>query len=218
MGTDEPANLDGEQPIAAGLGLSALDVDMDPEMTRIMSETQEAAEAIRQSFVSASRARDETITQARSEADRMRAEAGMALADARAEADKLTAESNDEIEARLKEAEEESARRLAQAADQADELLRDARAEHAALSETIPRLRAAVAEMETFIEAFRHATRRFEDATGEMPIADETDGYQPSSAEIGNGTTSRERPTDHPPDQARDSKQAAFETLRSLSI
>jgi hypothetical protein len=129
MGTDEPANLDGEQPIAAGLGLSALDVDMDPEMTRIMSETQEAAEAIRQSFVSASRARDETITQARSEADRMRAEAGMALADARAEADKLTAESNDEIEARLKEAEEESARRLAQAADQADELLRDARAD-----------------------------------------------------------------------------------------
>ena len=218
MGTEDQNNLNGEQPRITALGSPAFDVDMDSEMTRIMSETQEAAETIRQSFVSASRARDETITQAQSEADRIRAEAGMTLADARAEADRLTADSKDETEARLKEAEEQAVRRLAQAADQAEELLRDARAEHATLSETVPRLQAAIAEMETFIEAFRHATRRFEDTTGEMLITDETDKFQPPNPENGNGTTTREHPTDHPPNQAGQSKQAAIETLRSLSI
>ena len=218
MGTNDRNNLNGEQPSVTALGSLTLEVDMDPEMTRIMSETQEAAEVIRQSFVSASHAREETITRGQTEADRMRAEAEVILADARTKADRLTADSKDETEARLKEAEEQAVRRLAQAADQAEELLRDARAEHATLSETVPRLQAAIAEMETFIEAFRHATRRFEDATGEMLITDETDKFQPTNPENGNGTTTREHPTDHPPNQAGQSKQAAIETLRSLSI
>lgn len=217
MGTDDRNDLNGEQPRVA-LGSLSVDVDMDSEMTRIMSETREAAEAIRQSFVTASRVREETITKAQTEADRMRAEAEVVLADARTEADRLISDSKDETEARLKEAEERAALQLAQAADQAEELLRDARAEHATLSETVPRLRDAVAEIETFIEAFRHATRRFKEATGDMMVSGETDTFQPASPENGNGTVARQRLTDPRPEQAEEGKQAAIKALSSLSI
>ena len=127
MGSDDRDDSNGEQPSVNALDSLSVGVDMDLEMTRIMSETQEAVEAIRQSFVSASHAREETIAQAqaeadtiRAEADRMRAEAEVVLADARTEADRLIADSKNEAEARLKEAEKQAAHQLVQAADQAE--------------------------------------------------------------------------------------------------
>ncbi len=149
MGSDDRNDFDGEQPSVNALDSLSVGVDLDLEMTRIMSETQEAIEAIRQSFVSASHAREETIAQAqaetdrmRAEADRMRAEAEVVLADARTEAeklivdskneaetrladagteaDRLIADSKNEAEARLKEAEKQAAHQLVQAADQAE--------------------------------------------------------------------------------------------------
>ncbi len=71
VGSDAPDDSKGEQPSVDALGDGA---DMDLEMTRITSELQEAVEAVRQSFVSASHAKEETITQAQAEADTVRAE------------------------------------------------------------------------------------------------------------------------------------------------
>ena len=215
MGTKERKHSNGEGP-KTGLGSLRVDVDMDPEMTRIMSETQEAAETIRQSFVSASRAREETIAQAQTEADRMRAEAEEILADARTEADKLIADSKAETEARQKEAEKRTAHQLAQAADQAEDLLRDARAEHATLTEAVPRLRAVVAEKDTFMEGFRDAMRRFEEATGDMMVSDETDTSPPATPEDDDGTGANDPSTDSPPDDAGELKMAV-NALKSLS-
>ena len=215
MGTKDRKHSNGEEP-NTGPGSLRVDVDMDPEMTRIMSETQEAAETIRQSFVSASRAREETIAQAQTEADRMRAEAEEILADARTEADKLIADSKAETEARQKEAEKRTAHQLAQAADQAEDLLRDARAEHATLTEAVPRLRAVVAESDNFMDAFRDAMRRFEEATGDMVVLGETDTSPSASPEDDDGTVTREPTTDSPPDDDEDRIMAA-NALKSLS-
>ncbi len=113
MGTDNGNDLNGEQPRVTAPGSLSVDVDMDPELTRIMSATQEATEAVRQSFEAASRAREETIAQGQAEAE-------VVLADARIEADRLVAEGKDETEARLKEAEKQAAHQLVQAADQAE--------------------------------------------------------------------------------------------------
>jgi F0F1-type ATP synthase membrane subunit b/b' len=212
MGTKDRKHSNGEGP-NTGLGSLRVDVDMDPEMRRIMSETQET---IRQSFVSASRAREETIAQAQTEADRMRADAENVLADARTEADKLIADSKAETEARQKEAEKRAAHQLAQAANQAEELLRDARAEHATLTEAVPRLRAVVAESDTFMDAFRDAMRRFEEATGDMMVSDETDTSPPASPEDDDGTVPGGPSTDSSPDDAEDRKAAA-NALKSLS-
>ncbi len=211
MGTDNGNDLNGEQPRVTAPGSLSVDVDMDPELTRIMSATQEATEAVRQSFEAASRAREETIAQGQAEAE-------VVLADARTEADRLVAEGKDETEARLKEAEKQAARHLAQAAEQAEGLLRDARAEHAKLSEVVPRLRAAVGEIEAFIEAFRHATRRFEEATGHMMISGETDTSPLASNEDDDGTGARQPISDLPLETGGESKQAAIEALSSLSI
>ena len=127
LGSDDRDDSKGEQPSVNALDSLSVDADMDLEMTRIVSETQEAVEAVRQSFVSASHAREETIAQAqaeadtiRAEADRMRAEAEVVLADARTEADRLIADSKNEAEARLKEAEKQAAHQLVQAADRAE--------------------------------------------------------------------------------------------------
>ncbi len=127
MGSDDRDDSKGEQPSVNALDSLSVGVDMDLEMTRIVSEAQEAVEAVRQSFVSASHAREETIAQAqaeadtiRDEADGMRAEAEARLADARTEADKLIADSKNEAEARLKEAEKQATHQLVQAADQAE--------------------------------------------------------------------------------------------------
>ncbi len=215
MGTKDRKHSNGEEP-NTGLGSLRVDVDMDPEMTRIMSETQEAAETIRQSFVSASRAREETIAQAQTEADRMRAEAEVVLADARTEAVKLIADSKAETEARQKEAEKRAAHQLAQAADQAEDLLRDARAEHATLTEAIPRLRAVVAESDTFMDGFRDAMRRFEEATGDMTVSAETDTSPLASPEDDDGTVPGGPTADFPPDDDGDRTTAA-NALKSLS-
>ena len=215
MGTKDRKHSNGEEP-NTGLGSLRVDVDMDPEMTRIMSETQEAAETIRQSFVSASRAREETIAQAQTEADRMRAEAEVVLADARTEAVKLIADSKAETEARQKEAEKRAAHQLAQAADQAEDLLRDARAEHATLTEAIPRLRAVVAESDTFMDGFRDAMRRFEEATGDMMVSAETDTSPLASPEDDDGTVPGGPTADFPPDDDGDRTTAA-NALKSLS-
>ena len=215
MGTKDRKHSNGEEP-NTGLGSLRVDVDMDPEMTRIMSETQEAAETIRQSFVSASRAREETIAQAQTEADRMRAEAEVVLADARTEAVKLIADSQAETEARQKEAEKRAAHQLAQAADQAEDLLRDARAEHATLTEAVPRLRAVVAESDTFMDGFRDAMRRFEEATGDMMVSAETDTSPLASPEDDDGTVPGGPTADFPPDDDGDRTTAA-NALKSLS-
>jgi F0F1-type ATP synthase membrane subunit b/b' len=212
MGTKDRKHSNGEGP-NTGLGSLRVDVDMDPEMRRIMSETQET---IRQSFVSASRTREETIAQAQTEADKVRAAAEQVLADARTEADKLIADSKAETEARQKEAEKRAAHQLAQAADQAEDLLRDARAEHATLTEAVPRLRAVVAERDTFMEGFRDAMRRFEEATGDMMVSDETDTSPPASPEDDDGTAAGAPSTDSSPDDAEDRKAAA-NALKSLS-
>jgi len=110
-GSDARDDSKGEQPSVSALDSFSVDADMDLEMTRIMSETQEAVEAVRQSFLSASHAREKTIAQAqaeadtiRAEADGMRAEAEVVLADARTGADKLTADCKNEAEARLADA------------------------------------------------------------------------------------------------------------------
>ena len=215
MGTKDRKHSNGEGP-NTGLGSLRVDVDMDPEMTRIMSATQEATEAVRQSFVSASRAREERIAQAQTEADKVRAEAEEVLADARTEADKLIADSKAETEARQKEAEKRAAHQLAQAADQAEDLLRDARAEHATLTEAVPRLRAVVAESDTFMDAFRDAMRRFEEATGNMTVSGETDTSPPASPEDDDGTAAGALTTDSPPEDDEDRKAAA-NALKSLS-
>jgi len=215
MGTKDRKHSNGEEP-NTGLGSLRVDVDMDPEMTRIMSETQEAAETIRQSFVSASRAREETIAQAQTEAGRMRAEAEVVLADARTEAVKLIADSKAETEARQKEAEKRAAHQLAQAADQAEDLLRDARAEHATLTEAVPRLRAVVAESDTFMDGFRDAMRRFEEATGDMMVSAETDTSPLASPEDDDGTVPGGPTADFPPDDDGDRTTAA-NALKSLS-
>ena len=215
MGTKDRKHSNGEGP-TTGLGSLRVDVDMDPEMTRIMSATQEAAEAVRQSFVSAARAREERIAQAQTEADKVRAEAEQVLADARTEADKLIADSKAETEARQKEAEKRAAHQLAQAADQAEDLLRDAHAEHATLTEAVPRLRAVVAESDTFMDAFRDAMRRFEEATGDMTVSGETDTSPPASPEDDDGTAAGALTTDSSPDDAEDRKAAA-NALKSLS-
>ena len=149
LGSDDRDDSKGEQPSVNAVDSLSVGADMDLEMTRIVSETQEAVEAVRQSFVSASHAREETIAQAQAEADTIRdeadgiraeAEARLAdarteadkliadskneaearLADARTEADKLIADSKNEAEARLKEAEKQAAHQLVQAADQAE--------------------------------------------------------------------------------------------------
>lgn len=182
---------------------------MDPELTRIMSATQEATEAVRQSFEAASRAREETIA-------RGQAEAEVVLADARTEADKLIANSKAETEARQKEAEKRAAHQLAQAADQAEDLLRDARAEHATLTEAVPRLRAVVAESDTFMDGFRDAMRRFEEATGDMTVSAETDTSPLASPEDDDGTVPGGPTADFPPDDDGDRTTAA-NALKSLS-
>ncbi len=138
MGSDDRNDSNGEQPSVNALDSLSAGVDMDLEMTRIMSEAQEAVEAIRQSFESASHAREETIALAQAEADtirgetdRMRAEAEVVLADARTEADTLVADSKKEAksrlatartetDARLKEAEQQAAHQLVQAAEEAE--------------------------------------------------------------------------------------------------
>ena len=224
MSTEDRKQSNGEGP-NTGLDELRVEVDMDPEMTRMIAETQAAAETIRQSFVSASRVGEDTIAQARSSADTMRAEASRmqaeaeeVLADARTEADKLKADSKAETEARQKEAEERAAHQLAQAANQAEDLLQDARAEHATLTEAIPRLRTAVAESDTFMDTFRDAMRRFEEATGDMMVSDETDTSPPARPEDDDGTVAGEGITDSAPESStQDRIDAAMETLNSLS-
>ncbi len=133
MGSDDRNDSNGEQPRVNALDSLSVGVDMDLEMTRIMSETQEAVEAIRQSFVSASHAREETIAQAqaeadtiRAEADRMRAEAEARLADARTEADRLKADGKKEAEARLADARTEADRLIADSKNEAEGRLKEA--------------------------------------------------------------------------------------------
>jgi hypothetical protein len=170
MSTDDRNDFNGEQPRDTALGFHNVDESLEA--------VRESTEAIRQSSMSASSATEETIAETQAEADTMGVEAEVVLADARTEADRLIADSKDETEARLKEAEEQAARHLAQAADQAEELLRDARAEHDTLTEAIPQLRAAEAEVYAFIDAFRDAVRRFEEATGDMTVLGETEARQ----------------------------------------
>ena len=79
-------------------------------------------------------------------------------------------------------------------------------------------MRAAVREIEAFIEAFRHATRRFEEATGHMMISGETDTSPLASNEDDDGTGARQPISDLPLDTGGENKQAAIEALSSLSI
>jgi hypothetical protein len=79
-------------------------------------------------------------------------------------------------------------------------------------------LRAAVGEIEAFIEAFRHATRRSKEATGNMMISGETDTSPLASNEDDDGTGARQPISDFPLDTEGESEQAAIQALSSLSI
>jgi hypothetical protein len=226
---DRYADISGEQPRVAALDLG-LDVDRETAIRRILSETRKATEDIRhstealcQSPLSASGTGAEIIAETQAQAVTIGAEAQLELpaADFVIELEKLANGLSDmtggkvETETPLTEDERRAQPHVEHAADP-EELLRNLWAEHGTLTETFSRLRAAVAEADSSIDAFRHAMKRFEEATGDMMGSSETDTSRPPSPADGNGTVAAEHQTESLPDLARDRKQTALAALSSL--
>lgn len=234
MGTDRDKDSDDR---------ISLDVDIDLQMTQIMSEARRATDAIRQTTEAiressgTASVEEPTTAEELVESDPEPPTAGFVL-----ELEKLANGLQDiadsEPVTQLSQESKQSQVASDVAADPIKEALRELRAQHAGLTDSVSRMHAAVAEADASIHAFKVAMGRLEEATGakvvdsELPtpeVATAASEPNPVASEPLPVATQPERVATEPkpvasgpepdlvPTYDPSSRRAALQALRSLS-
>ena len=196
----------------------SLDVDIDLQMTQIMSEARRATDAVRQTTAAIRQSSGATSAGVDHTTAGELATAGFVL-----ELEKLAnglqdvAAGEAETATRLDQGNEQAQLSAEDGADWVKQALRDVWAQHATLTETVTRMHAVVADAEGSIDTFRDAMNRLEEATGTEIVQSETKMAPAATSAHQVEPVASDRTPDRSPAHDARSRQAALEALRSLS-